>query len=689
MSAVWNAVHGALKAAGLEHSPRITNLAIAAACSIKAGRKSGAMVVDATTLREAMKELALAPLPPLGRSSDQRWTRIAALAADASHLGASLDGMHSWAAAYQAATQTQKSLGAYATHSAFARALARITLEPMGDQVLRIIDPAVGCGNLLLAALAISRAEGARLRKQVLSMYGVELDPAARELCCLLLWLIARDCGVKLSEVADRISVANAITKEWLGMQPFDVLLMNPPWESLRHEVQGQTSERRETLARMESALPGAPGLPPLFSAQGTGDRNLFKAFVELAPHLIRDGGRLGALVPAAFASDAGMSELRLRYLQQFEIARWTSFENRGGYFPIDSRYKFGLLAATKSLRGTQKLFVRGFAVQPDEVDAPHILLTREDIFLVGRQYHIIPELSSAQEREVLVTALKAGVPLFEPRGSFGPVRYRREVDLTAGRKAGEFIHFSKNKLAVQGDGSFKDAKGNTFVPLLEGRLVGPYDCSQKSWESGSGRTAVWRDNGSSGFETCRPQYVMPPRQGGAARIALCDVTAATNTRTVLATWVPDSWTCGNTAPVLEFAEVGRAEAALGVLNSLTFDWIARRLTSGLHLNKFVLEGLVWPNLGDEDINRLRGLVYQVAARHPRSALAKVKPPSDAVYVSASAEIEVLVARGLRLGKRDLELMLANDRSDRRGFWRYFEAEPCALEIARRALEAI
>ena len=75
-------------------------------------------------------------------------------------------------------------------------------------------------------------------------------------------------------------------------------------------------------------------------------------------------------------------------YLTQFEIAKWTSYENRAKYFPIDSRYKFGLLAATRSSKGTKRLFVRGFAVEPDLVDAPHILLTRKDIKLVQKIPH-------------------------------------------------------------------------------------------------------------------------------------------------------------------------------------------------------------------------------------------------------------------------------------------------------------
>ena len=82
-------------------------------------------------------------------------------------------------------------MGAYATHNAFATALARITIGTFGRNLaLRVMDPSVGAGNLLLAAIEQYSRGGtdADLKRIVLSMYGVELDPRARS-CCLLIWL--------------------------------------------------------------------------------------------------------------------------------------------------------------------------------------------------------------------------------------------------------------------------------------------------------------------------------------------------------------------------------------------------------------------------------------------------------------------------------------------------------------------
>jgi hypothetical protein len=699
MSSVWEAVYALARDAFAADPLRVTNLSIAAACR-QASAKRGTRW-NGAALRLAASELALDPLAL--EADKEQWETLAALSLDAAHLGASPDGMHSWAAAYQRASTTQKSLGAYATHNAFATALARITLASVDRKKrLTIVDPSVGAGNLLLAALEIlgHGATDAARKRLVLGLHGVELDPRARELCCLLIWLAAADSGVTLNQVAANIQLGNALTRNWWReREGFDVLLMNPPWESLRHEVaEDPQGERAATLARLSSPQPGTPGLPLLFTAQGTGDRNLFKTFVELAPHLVVPGGRLGALLPAAFASDAGLTELRERYLKQFEIARWTSYENRGGYFPIDSRYKFGLLAATRSDKGTKSLSVRAFAVEPDEVDAPHITLTRNDIVLIGRKYHIIPELVDARELDVLRAALRTGTPLFQG-GMLGAVKYRREVDLSLGKS--QFLHVRSKRFRRVRDLEFATTSGATFVPLMEGRSVGAYDCFQKSWVSGSGRTAVWRENQAQQLSECYPQYLIAPASDLPPRVALCDVTAATNTRTVIATRVPRTWRCGNTAPVLQFESELLSFAGLGIMNTLVFDWIARRMTSGNHLNKFILEGLVWPALSEADLHTAAHCAWSICTAKPRSGLLdserrappwldvsprRARPISS---LQAAATLEQLVAGGLGLGNRHLETIFDVSRSNRRGFWRYFDAEPTAASLVKEVLSAL
>lgn len=700
MTDEWNKAYAAslqLTTAGRE-SVRLTNLAVAAVLAHR--RELLPPLWDPSAardvLRESMAQVALSPLPDAyGGQGD--WSALAVQAgrvADAIEEAGSFDG---WVEATQSADPGRKTKGAYATPTALAVRLVTDAASDLlhRDSPPRVLDPSAGAGALLLSVLALAReADRTRVLDTVHNLHGVELDPDTRELCCLHLWLAAAPERPSLERIAQNVVVGNALTTDWwdVGSQPFDLVVMNPPWESLRHSVEdddAQRAARAETLDRLSRSGPGADGLPPLYSAQGRGDRNLYKAFLELAPHLLMEGGRLGALIPSAFASDSGMAPLRRRYLDQLSLERWTSFENLRGHFPIDGRFKFGMLIGERSRSGTQSLDVRSFATEARHAASGHIEVTRDDLHRMGGPKMIIPELSSVWEKRTLARSLSCGSPLFEP-GSFGRVKYRREVDLTLGRKAGAFHRLdSYADLRPMGDGTFVTSDGQQLVPLVEGRMVGQYDFFQKSWVQGHGRRAQW-DSKRRSLSDCRPQFVALPAFARHARIAICDVTSATNTRTVHATWVPPTWPCGNTAPVLTFENDRFARAGLAVLNSLVFDWLARRIVAGLHLNKFYLETMVWPRLSSRSVDRLAAAATALCELDPkykaiegwtREGSLSLDEPLG--YHEAHVLIEQTVAEGYGISASTLSKVLDPDLSDRRGFWRFFASEPKSRRVAK------
>lgn len=598
-----------------------------------------------------------------------------------------------WIEAFERADGRRKSLGAFATPTPFADALAQVLL-PEGDipATYRVVDPAVGAGNLLAAVYRALVGRGWSPNAALQALHGMELDPAARELCILHLWLLAPARRQAIEGIASRIRLGNALTQDWWSDQPlFDGLIMNPPWESLRHAASCESleAERRATLERLTSPHSGAQDLPPLYSCHGRGDRNLFKAFVELAPHLLRDGGRLSALLPAAFGSDDGMADLRRLYLPHLGLDRWTTFENRGKYFAIDSRYKFGILAATRTQQGTAELAIRSFCTHPEALVAPHVATDVAELRGLFGGDVMIPELTSAREWEILSRLMKSGEPFFDSR-SLGRVIYRREIDLTLGRRTGSFFHIDEAFQTVPGS-TAPSVEGHDMVPLLEGRMVGQYDCFQKSFVGGSGRTAVWEANDDRPIDKCRPQFVAPAKTHSPARLAICDITSATNTRTVLATLVPANWLCGNTAPVLQFENEDLALAGLVILNSLTFDWMARRIVSGLHLNKFYLAHLRWPALTGTSIQRLSELGRMIVAASPRGepTLSRGSIPNDPARIAALAEAEALLTVSFGLAYDDVAFMLSDDPTDRRGFWRYYDSFQGGRSLAEAILRKI
>ena len=312
-------------------------------------------------------------------------------------------------------------------------------------------------------------------------------------------------------------------------------------------------------------------------------------------------------------------------------------------------------------------------------------MVGRGQLELIGGPVGLIPDITSAAELDVLTRMLGGGTPFFA-EGELGRVRYRREVDLTLGKQKGIFGRLEKRSFRWNEDATMRVGREGSFVPVVEGRMVGQYDFFQKSWVEGRGRTAVWRDNGKDPLSLCRPQYVARPVEDLHYRVAICDVTSATNTRTVLASIVPDGWICGNTAPVLRFENEETMFSGLAILNSLTFDWLARRMVSGLHLNKFYLSCLSWPMLDRDQVARLASAARKLAGSAPRQP-AGLTGTTSGTELELQVQIETIVAAGYGLLGRDLKFMLSGDVEDRRGFWRYYSAVPTGGLVAARVVD--
>jgi hypothetical protein len=304
-----------------------------------------------------------------------------------------------------------------------------------------------------------------------------------------------------------------------------------------------------------------------------------------------------------------------------------------------------------------------------------------------------IPDVTSASERRLMIEYRRRGVEFFSSRGPFGSIAYRRELDLTEDRKRRAFYRLDELGGLAWGDGRWRATGRGPLVPLVEGRMVSQYEFFAKNWVQGAGRTAKWSWSNGHRLRECRPQYVIEPKSGVEARIAICDVTSATNTRTVLATWVPPAWRCGNTAPVLLFASEREALAALAVLNSMVFDWFARRVVAGLHLNRFYLEAMAWPRIDSAEIDTLAqagALLTSLSPRYRDLHGARLSvSPLEVDYVDAHTLVEMTVAEGYGLSDGDLRHVFSPSLADRRGLWRYFASDPHATAIVRATRQGL
>lgn len=464
----------------------------------------------------------------------------------------------------------------------------------------------------------------------------------------------------------------------------FDAVVGNPPWEEITVEelgffalflpgVQSLAGPDRElAVAEMRSERPDlgerlaaekeraraeriALGAGEFDSSPG--DPDLYKYFCQRYRTLAREGGFLGVVLPRSAFNAKGSAGFR-KWLHRNATVRRVDFllNNRRWVFDTHPQYSVALVTAKRTPPATDhRITVAGTADSEKawrkQAAGPGVQLAAS-AFGPDRQ---LPLIRSQQEADLLAR-VRTGAPF--PLGPGG--RWKcfavRELDETNDRR-----------LWRDGQG-----EGDPSRELWKGASFDQYDPRGREARRCPESAAVW-------------SRVRKPRPGSGqrlaslpvarrrkavrgeldrARVAFRDVTNRTNSRTVLACLVPPGVFLTNTAPYLAFVEgCPRVQAAcVGILNSLPFDWQARRFVE-IHLSFFQLEGLIVPDLGNEDFEAVSRAAARLSAADDRfadfAAAAGVSsgPLSEAERARLRAEIDARVARGWNLAADDLRLM--------------------------------
>ncbi|TNF32978.1 MAG: hypothetical protein EP329_08850 [Deltaproteobacteria bacterium] len=132
----------------------------------------------------------------------------------------------------------------------------------------------------------------------------------------------------------------------------------------------------------------------------------------------------------------------------------------------------------------------------------------------------------------------------------------------------------------------FRILPGALYTALYEGRMVHQLDHAQKAYESGEGRRAVWSELDLAEKRLRSRVFVAADEAGGAevARLGFCEITGATNERTMLASLLPNAALAGNKVPTLRTSSPGASLALAAVLDSFVWDYLVRqRVTTTLN----------------------------------------------------------------------------------------------------------
>jgi len=393
----------------------------------------------------------------------------------------------------------------------------------------------------------------------------------------------------------------------------FDVVLGNPPWDSVRFNEEEFFAGHRPDIARAATASARKRLVanlktedPELFWAYraglrevdginafvrsgvryplcGVGRVNLFALFAEAARGLMNKRGRVGQILPSGIVSDDSTKLFFQSIVEHRQLVSFFDFENREGIFgAVHRSMKFGILtlAGARDVN-TEAKFVF-FATRVDHLEDQDraFTLSAEDIALLNPATRTCPVFRNRRDAELTKTI------------------YRRVPTLTAsGWK------LDLKRLINQSDDSsnFETEPSRGSLPLYEGKYFNHYEHRWATHDGESDRALTVR-------ERANPSYAISPRYwypGDDARtrfgvswkhpwvLAWRDITNATNERTFIAAVIP-SLAIPNTAKVIFPPEdlVPRLPALIANLGSFVFDFVARQKTGGTHMATFITEQL-------------------------------------------------------------------------------------------------
>lgn len=355
------------------------------------------------------------------------------------------------------------------------------------------------------------------------------------------------------------------------------------------------------------------------------GDPDAFKFFVERAWQLVREGGRVGFVVPSAIYNNEGCTGLRHLLLEEAQVERFYAFENRRKIFPIHSSYKFVSLVFRKGkpeadgfeaafmrhdlaeLSATARHRVVGAALVGAQIAPWMVPVRRRELERLSPGTLAFLEYRNPRDREILLKMYgydTEGNPV-NPRpllGDQGPgtwnARFYTEFHMTNDRdlwtdpKTGKLYNPRQILGPVPGTTDsppyfrpeawpeIRERMAEAgFWPLYEGKHIEQFLVDIRPIER-------WVS-----LEACQKKYGRLPDPG--PKLVFRDIASNTNERTCIAAVLPERSCAGNSLPVI--ASDLPPDSMAAVLNALPLDFSVRLRTAGTHLNFTYVERFAVP----------------------------------------------------------------------------------------------
>ncbi len=367
----------------------------------------------------------------------------------------------------------------------------------------------------------------------------------------------------------------------------FDAVVGNPPWDVIRADARDDAL-RRDAAAEAPRLLRFARDTG-LTGPGRQGHPNRWHLFVQRALSLVRDGGRVGMVLPWGVAADRSAADLRRRLFERCDTDGLIAFDNAAGIFPVHRGLRFVLLSTTAG-RPTETTRCRIGERDLEVLDRPS-----PGGSAAGAPLAITPALLRRLSGEGLE------LPWLRGRDDLALADRLHACWPALGSAEGWAVEFGRELNATDDRKLF--IPGSAGIPVVEGRHLSPFGVRLPEHglrlKPSAVREVVARCPGVS-----RP------------RLAYRDVAAATNRLTLIAALLPPGVVSTHTVFCLRTRLTIDLQWALcALLNSFAANYLVRlRVTT--HVTTQAIERLPAPPPQAErgTMQRLAALAKQVAA---------------------------------------------------------------------------
>lgn len=422
----------------------------------------------------------------------------------------------------------------------------------------------------------------------------------------------------------------------------FDCVIGNPPWERMKLQereffdgrdndiacannaakrrklIEGLKKKNLELhnlyLKTLEQANKNLDSIRKSgrYPLTGKGDINTYAVFAELAHTIVAKDGAVGILVPSGISTDKTTKDFFGKLVNDKSLYGLYDFENKAPIFiDVHRSLKFSVLLFNGCNRQSKDIDFVFFAHSIEDLRKKrrHIELSPEDIKLLNPNSHTCPIFRSNRDAQITKFIYKRVPILINKSRKKGGNPWRAKFTTMFHQTNDAELFYTSEQLKAEKfkqDGpNWKKGK-KIFLPLYEAKMFRQYDhrfgsvyVEEKNWIN-QGQTI-----GTTLVDHQNPEYVVEPRwwisESSIASnfncsyfLAFRDITRATDSRTMIASFIPKSGVL-NTAPLILTGDTvsdRKKCCLLGNFNSFVLDFIVRQKIGHIHLNFFIVEQL-------------------------------------------------------------------------------------------------